>query len=166
MQELKKLAAQSVDRALQKAERYRLLGEPWEAESISVDVLEVDPDNHEALVMLILSLTDQFRTDLSRVPEVKRLIAQLEEGYEQFYYSGVVTERWGKAELERGEPGSDSYAYRALREAESWYEKAEAVRPPANDDAILRWNACARMIARHGLTGPSAESERLLLMLE
>jgi hypothetical protein len=166
MQELKKLAAQSIGRALQKAERYRLLGEPWEAESISVDVLEVDPDNREALVMLILSLADQFWTDLSRVPEVKRLIAQLEEGYERFYYSGVVTERWGKAELVRGEPGSDSYAYRALREAMAWYEKAEAVRPPANDDAILRWNACARMIARRDLTGPSTESERLLLMLE
>jgi hypothetical protein len=166
MQELKKLAAQSIGRALQKAERYRLLGEPWEAESICVDILEVDPDNHEALVTLILSLADQFRTNLSRVAEAKRLIAQLEEGYERLYYSGIVTERWGKAELERGEPGSDSYANRALREAMAWYEKAEAVRPPANDDAMLRWNACARMIASRGLTEPSEEFERVLLMLE
>jgi hypothetical protein len=26
------------------------------------------------------------------------------------------------------------------------YEKAEAVRPAGNDDAILRWNACARVL--------------------
>jgi len=30
----------------------------------------------------------------------------------------------------------------------SWYEKAEAVRPAANDDALLRWNTCARLIMR------------------
>jgi len=40
------------------------------------------------------------------------------------------------------------------------------VRPPANDDAILRWNACARIIARWSLTAPADESERLPLMLE
>jgi len=166
MEKLKKLATETIGRTLQKAERYRLLGEPCEAESICVDVLEVDPDNHEALVMLILALTDQFRTDVTRVAEVKKLVAQLGEGYERFYYSGIVTERWAKAKLEQGGPGSDSYAYRALQEAMAWYEKAEAVRPPANDDAILRWNACARIIARWSLTAPADESERLPLMPE
>jgi hypothetical protein len=28
------------------------------------------------------------------------------------------------------------------------YERAQALRPPGNDDAILRWNTCARMIMR------------------
>jgi tetratricopeptide (TPR) repeat protein len=166
MYKLKRLAADSVERTLQKAERYRLLGEPCEAESICVDVLEVDPDNNEALIMLILSLTDQFRDELVRVTEVKRLIHRLEDPYERFYYSGIAAERYGKAQFARGGPGSDSYAHGALWEALTWYEKAEALRPPANDDAILRWNSCARVIDRWGLTVPLDESERLPLMPE
>jgi hypothetical protein len=27
-----------------------------------------------------------------------------------------------------------------------WYEKAEGLRPTGSDDALLRWNACARLI--------------------
>jgi hypothetical protein len=26
------------------------------------------------------------------------------------------------------------------------YEKAESIRPAGNDDAILRWNTCARLL--------------------
>jgi len=29
------------------------------------------------------------------------------------------------------------------------YAEAERLRPPGNDDAILRWNTCARILARH-----------------
>jgi len=166
MEKLKKLAAETIGRTLKKAEHYRLLGEPCEAESICVDVLEVDPDNHEALVMLILALTDQFRTDVTRVAEVKKLVAQLGEGYERFYYSGIVAERLGKAQLTRGGPCSDDYANRALREAMAWYGKAEAIRPPGDDDAIVRWNTCARTIARRGFTEPEGTSMPALLMTE
>lgn len=166
MRELKKLTAESIGRTLQKAERYRLLGEPCEAESICADVLAVDPDNHAARVMRILSLTDQFRADLSRVAEAKTLAAQLEDEYERFYYSGIVSERVGKAQLARGGTSSDDYANRALREAMAWYEKAEGVRPTANDDAILRWNTCARTLARRGFTPPADPAQRVPLMLE
>jgi hypothetical protein len=166
MRELKKLAAESIGRTLKKAERYRLLGEPCEAESICMDVLEVDPHNHEAQVMLILSLTDQFRFDLGRVAEAKTLAARLEEGYERFYYSGIVSERLGKAQLARGGPSSDDYANRTLRDAMAWYAKAEAIRPPANDDAILRWNTCARALERHSLTQPPADYVQAPLTLE
>jgi hypothetical protein len=166
MYKLKRLAAASVGRALQNAERYRLLGEPCEAESICRDVLEVNPGNHEARIMLILSLTDQFRFDLGRVAEAKTLAAQLEAEYERFYYSGIVAERVAKTQLARGGPSSDDYANRAVREAMDWYEKAESVRPPANDDAILRWNTCARTIARRDLPSPPAESRQAPLTLE
>ena len=60
MFELKHLSAAAIPRALEKAERYRLLNEPWEAESICLDVLSVEPQNQQALVMLILALTDAF----------------------------------------------------------------------------------------------------------
>ena len=166
MHKLKRLAADSVGRSLRKAERYRLLGEPCEAESICVDVLEADRDNYEARVMLILSLTDQFRLDLSRVAEAKTLAAQLEEEYERFYYSGIVTERLAKAQLAGGGPSSDDYANRSFREAMVWYEKAEAVRPPANDDALVRWNTCVRTLARRGFTSPSNQSGGVPAMLE
>lgn len=166
MHTLKKLTPEGVDNAMRKAERYRLLGEPCEAESICVDVLEVAPDHHEAQVVLILSLTDQFRTDLSRVAEATALASKLENEYERLYYAGIVAERLGKAQLTRAGPSSDDYANRALREAMAWYEKAEAARPPADDDAIVRWNTCARTIARKGFTAPPDVPDRVPAMLE
>jgi hypothetical protein len=68
--DLKPLSAAAVPRALVKADRYRLLSEPGEAESICLDALGVDPDNQEALEMLLLALTDQFDDDATvAVPE-------------------------------------------------------------------------------------------------
>jgi hypothetical protein len=166
MSGMKRLAVESVGRAMRDAERYRFLGEPCEAESICRDVLDVDPDNHEARITLILSLTDQFRIDLSRVAEATTLAAQLEEPYERFYYSGLVVERVAKTQLARGGPGSDGYASGNLREAMEWYEKADAVRPSGNDDAVLRWNTCARALVRRGLAALPAEVGRIPLMSE
>src|SRR6266436_320626 len=55
MFELKRLSLEAVPAALERALRYRLLNEPAEAESICHDVLEIDPENQEALVMLLLA---------------------------------------------------------------------------------------------------------------
>jgi hypothetical protein len=60
MFKLKPLSRDGIHRALAKVERYRLLNEPWEAESICRDVLDVDPENQEALVSLVLAQADQF----------------------------------------------------------------------------------------------------------
>jgi hypothetical protein len=54
--------------------------------------------------------------------------------------------------------GSGAMAYDALRQAMDWYEKAEAIRPPGNDDAILRWNTCARLINASSHVAPAPES--------
>ena len=62
MFELKPLHPDAVQAALARAERYRLLNEPSEAESICLDILAVEPDNQPARIMLLLSLTDQFDT--------------------------------------------------------------------------------------------------------
>ena len=64
MFQLKPLHKDAIPAALAKAERYRLLNEPGEAESICLDVLQVDPGSQDALVMLILALTDQFPQEL------------------------------------------------------------------------------------------------------
>jgi len=50
MAELKRLHKDAIPAALEKAERYRLLNEPGEAESICLDILAVDPDNQRALI--------------------------------------------------------------------------------------------------------------------
>ena len=60
MFELKPISSAGIPRAIAKAERYRLLNEPEEAESICLDILQVDADNQEVLVMLLLAITDQF----------------------------------------------------------------------------------------------------------
>ncbi len=56
MFELKPLHPDSILTALEKATRYRLLGESGEAESICLDVLRVVPDHPQALVSLTMSL--------------------------------------------------------------------------------------------------------------
>src|SRR4026209_1419720 len=101
---LKPMSAGAIPSALAKAERYRLLNEPGEAESICLDVLEVDPHNEEALVMLLLTLTDQFPTDSSThmVSRANELAASLGDEYDRAYYSGIVRERRAKAVLQRG----------------------------------------------------------------
>src|SRR6266478_1971661 len=60
MPELKSLSREAVPAALEKAMRYRLLNEPAEAESICLDVLKTDPENQEAIITLLLALTDRF----------------------------------------------------------------------------------------------------------
>ena len=157
---LKTLERDAVPRALEKAERYRLLNEPEEAESICLDVLTVEPDNHEALVTLLLSLTDQFRSDAGECYlRAKELLPGLAGEYERCYYSGLICERRGSAHLDRGGPGSGGVACEWLMQAMEWYEKAEEVRPPGNDDSILRWNTCARIIMKHDLKVPEEEYE-------
>ena len=146
--ELKTLSPEAVPRTLAKAERYRLLNEPGEAESICLDALEIEPDNQEALATLLLALTDQFGNEGSTtVADAWKTVERLRDEYERAYYTGILYERRAKAHLAHGTPGSGPRTYEWLREAMSWYEKAEAIRPPTNDDAILRWNTCLRTLS-------------------
>jgi len=166
--ELKILSPEAVSRALVKAERYRLLQEPVEAESICLDALQVEPENHEALVTLLLALTDQFAEDRPRaVAEAFQVVGRLDDPYDHAYYCGIVWERRAKALLHRGGMGSGPQVYACLREAMTWYERAEAIRPAGNDDPLLRWNTCARLIMRdQRLTPPVAEERGEPLFLE
>lgn len=165
--ELKTVSPDAVPHALARAERYRLLNEPAEAESICLDVLRADPENNEAMVMLILALTDQFGEELPRaVRHALELADRLRDAYEQAYYSGIVWERQAKAEFYRARPGMGPHVYTCLREAMGWYERAEAIRPAGNDDAILRWNTCARLIMRDGRLAPPPEERWEPLFLE
>jgi len=158
--ELKTLSPEAVPRALAKAERYRLLNEPGEAESICLDALQVDADNQELLAMLLLSLTDQFDDDLQTAhDEAVQVAARLRDEYDRAYYTGIIWERRAKARLRRASPAVFPHVYGWLREAMVWYERAESFRPAGNDDALLRWNTCARLIMRDHRLVP-AEVER------
>lgn len=158
MFELKHLSKEAVPKALEKAERYRLLNEPAEAESICIDVLDADPDNQQALVMLLLALTDQFEDEhVSTLTRARALLPRLPDEYARAYYAGITSERRAKARLKRGGPGSGGMAYESFLEAMTWYARAEALRPPGNDDALLRWNTCVRIMARHADVAPRPE---------
>lgn len=145
---LKPMSADAVPAALAKAERYRLLNEPGEAESICLDVLQIEPHNEEALVMLLLALTDQFPQDASTrlVSRANELASTLADDYDRAYYAGIVRERRAKAVLQRDRFGAVAVAIEWLREAMAFYERAESIRPAHNDDSLLRWNACARLL--------------------
>lgn len=152
MSELKPLSREAIPAALEKAERYRLLNEPGEAESICLDVLRADPENQSALITLLLAVTDRFGKGYGvSDTQTKELLSRVKGDYERAYYAGIVVERRAKAKLAQGTPGSRHYAYDGFREAMIWFEKAEEHRPPGNDDALLRWNTCARIIERNRL---------------
>jgi hypothetical protein len=148
--ELKRISQAALPAALAKAERYRLLNEPEQAESICRDVLAVEPRNQTALVTLLLSLTDQFRaSSTTAVRRAEEVLAEVGDEYQRIYYAGIVRERWGLALIAAGDPGRQAYAW--LQDAMKHYEAAEGRAAAGNDDAILRWNSCARIIERDRL---------------
>jgi len=147
---LKPITHEGIPAALQKAERYRLLNDSSAAESICLDVLEIDPANQEALVSLLLSITDQFFEETSdNTRRAREVLPRLTDEYDRIYYAGIISERRARAQLQRGALGSSDVASAGFREAMRSYERAEAMRPAGNDEAILRWNTCVRMLARH-----------------
>jgi hypothetical protein len=148
MFELKPLSSEAIPAALEKANRYRLLNEPGAAESIYLDILAVDPDNQEALINIVLAMSDRFQKDYAiGDARITEYLMRIHGDYERSYYTGIMYERRGKAVLARGGVG----AYELLRQAMDCFETAEAMRPPGYDDAILRWNGCARIITRNNL---------------
>jgi hypothetical protein len=166
MSELKRLHKDAIPAALEKAVRYRLLNEPGEAESICLDVLNADPENQDAIITLLLALTDRFEKGYSvSDTQTKELLARIKGDYDRAYYSGIVAERRAKMKLRQNTPDCRFQAYDLFREAMVLFEKAEASRPTGNDDALLRWNTCARIVERNKLV-PREEEERIEFPLE
>jgi hypothetical protein len=162
MFQLKPLSKQAIADALDKAQCYRFLNEPVETESICLDILEVEPENQQALATLIQALSDQFEHALNPAfSKARELLPLFEDEYSKNYYNGIICERRAKAHLDRGGPGSGDMAYDWFHEAMEAYETAIGLRLAGNDDAILRWNTCARILMRNPevapATGDSAE---------
>lgn len=151
MPELKRLHPESIPAALEKARHYRLLNEPMEAESICLDVLEVEPANERALVLLILAATDRFDDgqDLlnQALPRARAALAKLGSEYDRAYYGGIVAERHAKARLKLGGMAAGEVAHELIVQAMASFEAAAALAAPGNDEAILRFNTCVRLLA-------------------
>ena len=156
MFELKPISAAAIPEAITKVKRYRLLNEPWQAESICLDILRIEPENQQALSMLLLSLTDQFGKGVS-ASQAREVLGKLASEYDRAYYAGIICERWAESLLRAGVPGAGFTAYQSLRQAMEYYERAEAIRPAGNDDALLRWNTCARILMRNPELRPRGE---------
>lgn len=149
MPELKAISPEAIPRATQKAERYRLLNQSWATESICLDILEVDPHNQPVLVMLLLAITDQFGdAPGERARRARAVLERLKDPYQRAYYTGIIDERLGHAQLASGAMHAEAMAHQTLRTAMASFESAERLREPGNDDAILRWNTCARTLER------------------
>lgn len=156
----KPISMEAIPAALDKAERYRLLNEPVQAESICMDVLAIEPANQRALVIQLLAITDHLQTHLSEgAQRARALIARLDDQYRRVYYSGIVAERHALAVLAKNAPRAGERAYELIREAMELYDEAEKMRPAGEDEAILRWNTCARLLARIPHLTPPAQEE-------
>jgi hypothetical protein len=143
--QLKSISKAGIPEAIAKAELYRYLNEPEEAESICHDILAVEPDHQLARRMLGLAITDQFigaATD--RYAEVQTIFQSLRDPYEKQYYCGLLHERRAKAQLVVGY--SPHVLLPLIEEAMRCFAEAEKIRPPGNDDSILRWNRCVRLL--------------------
>jgi hypothetical protein len=155
---LKPISADAVPRAIEKAEHYRLLNQPWAAESICQDILAAAPGHQKAVRLLLLACTDQFSVNLGNaVTRAADALAQLTDPYEHAYYAGIMCERRARAQLERRGPGAGALAYESIREAMAWFEQAMPLRPAGNDDPALRWNTCARLLNSSSHVAPRGE---------
>jgi len=142
---LKPISKAGIPAAISKVEVYRYLNEPGEAESICRDILAVEPDNQDALRLLGLAVTDQFTGEASdRYVEAGDIFRNLSDEYQRVYHLGLLDERKAKAQLKAGRlPHTVLPTFEGALDN---FEKAARIRPPDNDDAILRWNRCVRLL--------------------
>ena len=155
---LKSISRSGIPEALSKTELYRNLNEPGEAESICRDILAVEPDHRLASRLLALAITDQFTGEAGdRYTEAESIFQSLKDPYERLYYTGIVHERRAKALLRSGARPHTLVVL--FEEAMSCFEHAEKIRPAGNDDAILRWNRCVRLLQSRSASEWKSELE-------
>ncbi len=142
---LKPISSAGIAEATIKADRYRNLNEPEEAESICRDILAIEPSNQTALRLLGLAITDQFiGVSADRFREANEIFQKLADPYERIYHMGLLCERRAKSQLYAGQPPHTLLPL--FEHALEFFQEASTLSPPGNDDAILRWNRCVRLL--------------------
>jgi tetratricopeptide (TPR) repeat protein len=143
--QFKTISKSGIPGALSKVQHYRYLNQAEEAESICRDILAVDPDNQKGLRLLGLAITDQFTgAATDRRQEAQDCFEKLLSPYERAYYLGILHERRAKAQMRAGHLAHSLLA--SFERAMQYFEEAEKIRPEGNDDALLRWNRCLRLM--------------------
>ena len=141
------LSKEMIARAFERAQHYRLLNEPAQAESICRDIVAVDPGNEQAWIHLLLSITDQFPEEMSAaLTDANDALRHIQSEYHQAYYQGIIHERWGRANmtLGRGNQAARSWIQKAM----TCYSTAIELAPSDEPDPTLRWNTCARLLEK------------------
>ena len=148
MVELKVLKPEAVSAALDQAKHYRLLNEPDEAESICLDILATIPDQQDAMVVLLLSLTDKFAHGAINPSfgQAMEILERLDDSHCLSYYEGIIFERRAKHHLHQGGPGADAIAYEWFAKALGSYNETMEDCNSEAQKAVLRYNSCARVI--------------------
>ena len=162
----KEISIEGVSAALERAQTYRYLNDPEQAESICLDIIHLQPDNQDANRLLLLAETDQFGgTNHEALNNAKEALSKLTDPYQQAYYGGLISERYARWMLRGRGQRSHFVAHEAVQDALAQYERALELKPEGNDEVILRWNTCQRMIKRYRLIPPD-DDERQDMGLE
>ncbi len=163
---LKPLKPEAFSAALEKAKRYRLLNEPDEAESICLDILTSQPDHQEALFTLLLALTDKFpHSGINPAfGQAQEIVPKLDNSYSKSYYHGVIFERRAKFHLKQGGPGAGTAAYDWFVKAMEAFNEALVADDPKNQEAVLRWNSCARILNNRQDVKPDDSSSAEMML--
>ena len=152
---LKSLSPAAVDGALRLAADSRKGGQAQTCESVCHDVLQAEPRNQEALRLLLLSHADRFDADSSQHEMGARdAQSRLTSAYDRAFYDGYIMHRLAQAAIASGSPSAARIVYDLLTGAMASYEDAERMRPDGNDDAVLLWNACHRLLQSTPHSGP------------
>ena len=69
---------------------------------------------------------------------------KIDSQYCKSYYTGIIFERRARYHLKKGTLGFGPVAYEWFAKAMTEFENALKSCDPNNQDAVLRWNSCAR----------------------
>ena len=87
----------------------------------------------------------------------RETLARLTDDYERAYYAGLICERLAKAALDHRAPGSRFIGLRRAARGDGVVREGGGDPPGGDDDAILRWNTCARLLNQSPHIAPRGE---------
>jgi hypothetical protein len=157
MRELQNMRSADIPAALALAERCRANAEPEVAESICLDILTADPNQRDALRLLLFVRTDLFGSARPGALErARELLPRFESAYDRAYFEAIICERQARHLLRQRGRRAGHIAYDWFSAAIDQYAEATRI-DPAQPEPDLRRNACIRSIEAHPECEPGRE---------
>lgn len=105
---------------------------------------------------MILALTDQFPDGAhpQAAVEAEKAAARIQDEYKRLYLSDIIRERRGKAMLAAAVPARHGRRRNGCVKRCRATSVRKPLRPAGNDEAVLRWNTCARLLMTIPSTAP------------